>query len=40
MCTTQPYHSLRPFPDFGFLRFVNHNPYADSVDLGIVLIPQ
>jgi hypothetical protein len=33
-------NDLRRYPNLGFLRFLNHNPYADSVRLHIILIPQ
>jgi len=33
-------NSLNRYPHLGFLRFLNHNPYADSARLHIILIPQ
>lgn len=33
-------NDLSRYPHLGFLRFLNHNPYADSGRLHIILIPQ
>ena len=33
-------NDLGRYPNLGFLRFLNHNPYADSVRMHIILIPQ
>jgi len=32
-------NDLNRYPHLGFLRFLNHNPYADSTRLHIILIP-
>lgn len=33
-------NDLGRYPHLGFLRFLNHNPYADSARLHIILIPK